>query len=323
MKKILIVLLLIVGFKYSAQDLLSAHIQTKWISDLTYSVTLTLLTDAAIPVSRPSAAINFGNGDNISFPLTHSFASNGVIIKTYSGNYTYANPGLYSVWFMDGYRIAGIKNITNSAIKYIAPTNHFVCNNFSHNTNPSITNPIYLNVIGHAVTYNPNCVDPDNDSLSYVLKPSDGSNSYIPANATLNAHTGELTFSKDSIGKYAFIIEITEWTKNTSSQPVVAGRSQIDFVMNIDGAVQIKNIKNPFENFSIFPNPFNHQFTIHSQNNSLVVDHLLITNMIGQNLFETKHQNVNQAIELNLPKGLYFLSFELNGQKQTYKVIRE
>lgn len=83
--------------------------------------------------------------------------------------------------------------------------------------------------------------------------------------------------------------------------------------------------KNVFDENALLlsPNPFVDQLSINSKNSSLVVSSLEILNTLGQKVFETNDQKVNEAINLNLPKGLYFVSMEIDGQKQVYKVIRE
>lgn len=83
---------------------------------------------------------------------------------------------------------------------------------------------------------------------------------------------------------------------------------------------------NEFENSnSVFPspNPFNDQLIINSQIHDLILDRLVITNSLGQKVFEVYHQKVNEPIRLDLPKGIYILNLEHDHQLRSYKVIKD
>lgn len=83
---------------------------------------------------------------------------------------------------------------------------------------------------------------------------------------------------------------------------------------------------NEFEKLnSIYPspNPFNDQLIINSQLKDLIIDRLEIINTLGQKVFFSKQQKVNEPIQVDLPKGIYILNLEVNGQSRSYKIIRE
>src|ERR1043165_6004981 len=137
MKKLLIILaILVVGQSYS-QDIRGAYIRTKKVSGYTYSITVTLFTDASMSVNRPTIPIGFGDAATASFSLNSTSNSGGFIIKTYSGTHTYANAGLFISYYVDTYRIPNIKNMSNSQTQQVSASAYIAVNNFiAVNTSP-------------------------------------------------------------------------------------------------------------------------------------------------------------------------------------------
>ena len=63
-------------------DIMGAYIKTKWVSGFTYSISVTLFTDASININRPTIPVDFGDATFGSYTLTNSTSGNGVNIKT-------------------------------------------------------------------------------------------------------------------------------------------------------------------------------------------------------------------------------------------------
>jgi hypothetical protein len=70
------------------------------------------------------------------------------------------------------------------------------------------------------------------------------------------------------------------------------------------------------------PNPFRDVFIINSSIGNLIINQVEIVNTLGQKVFEVKQQKVNVSIQVELPKGLYIINLEAQGQKRSYRVIK-
>src|SRR5687768_6810158 len=120
MRKILTLIISIAAAQVFSQDIRGAYISTKWVSGLTYSISITLFTEASKNITRPTVPISFGDGSpSGTFALGTTSSANGINLKTYSGTHTYPGPGTYLAFYLDTFRIAGIKNILNSQTQQI------------------------------------------------------------------------------------------------------------------------------------------------------------------------------------------------------------
>ena len=290
-------------------DIMGAYIKTKWVSGFTYSISVTLFTDASININRPTIPVDFGDATFGSYTLTNSTSGNGVNIKTYSGIHTYSGYGMYKASYLDTFRVANIKNILNSKTQQIYVEAKIFINQFSGPSSaPPITfyPPTSLTVGGNQVYYNPGCADPDGDSLSYSLVNCFATNYYLPNGAALNNVTGTFNFSKDSIGLYAFSYKINEWRKDLSNVYNIVGTSQLDFIMNITANIGINEIKDEILNVLIYPNPVSNTLHISTSQNTTEYFTIEINNYLGQSVLKlpfTKDFDIS-----NLPNGYYILT---------------
>ena len=320
-----IIIFLLLNFVVNAQDIKGGYINALRIapfvnsSSITvivynYSICVTLLTDASQNIAHPTVTLNFGDNTMGTFSLYTSTTVNGTSIKTYTGTHTYNGSGYFTMSCVDGYRISGIKNIPNSQNEQFYTSASVSNNNLSVNVStPSISVlPLNIGVSGNQVVYNPNCTDADNDSISYSLvNCATASNYYIPSNAIITATNGAFSFSKDSIGLYAFCIKITEWKKNSSNVYVNIGYSKIDFVIDITSTIGITEFLNKTLNASFFPNPFNNSLTIKTGTSDF--KKLIITNTLGQTVYTSEFYQNDLAIDLfQLQAGTYVATLYLN-----------
>ena len=153
--------------------------------------------------------------------------------------------------------------------------------------------------------------DPDNDSLSFQLTPCFASNYYMPGNVLLDKE-GNVSFSKDSIAKYAFSIIITEWRKNASSTYINIGSSQCDFVMDIAVDVSLKESTSN-RSFNFYPNPVSSILNITDEQNELQYATIEIKNALGQTILSAGFQ---KEIDVSLlESGIYFVQIKTNDKK--------
>lgn len=83
---------------------------------------------------------------------------------------------------------------------------------------------------------------------------------------------------------------------------------------------------NEFEDktfFSLFPNPSTEQFIIRSQTDNMILNYVIISNILGQELLDLKDFPVNKEIPIkSFTKGIYFVSLYYKNKKRTYKIIK-
>jgi len=320
MKKLLIFLATISFGQIQSQDLIGANLRTKWVSGYTYSYTLTLYTDPSVSISRPTATVNFGDATSASFSLS----SGSGIVKTYSGTHTYSSAGIYLAYFLDSYRIPNIKNMSNSQSQQISASAYIVRNNFFiANVSADILNlPMGFGTGGGQLTYNPGCYDNDGDSLSFSLTNCTGSNYYIPSNATINNTTGTFTFTKDSVGLYAFNFKITEWRKNQSNVYAIIGFSEMDFAIDIvNNTIGLNELKKSQIKLTVHPNPATSDLYISCDKTTLGKSYIEIMNSLGQAVLKTNYTDKINIFEL--PQGLYFIRLaDKNNSSDFIKFIK-
>lgn len=287
-----------------SQDLRGAHIEYKWISGYTYSITATLFTDSSSTKTRNSIYIQ-----NAGILILNSTSTSGKVrIRRFSKNVTLSGTGNYFFAINDSLRIAGIKNITNSQNFALHVENELTIDAFSAtNNSPIITNyPINFNVSGSQVTYNPGLTDPDGDTLTYTLIGCTGT---LPFTYYLNgaslSNSGLLTFSKDSIGIYAFSYMIEEWRKDISLNWIKISTSTYDFVLDINSGVGIKELDKK-ESIKIYPNPASNSINIKSY--SKTHSEIEIINQLGQIVIK---QKFSESVDISkLAPGYYFIRID-------------
>jgi hypothetical protein len=304
----------VIGQTYS-QDIIGSYINTKRVSTNTYSFDVYIFADASLNLARPTITVNFGDGDSATFNLINSSGSGNTILKKYSGTHTYASPGLYQAWHLDKFRVPNIKNMSSSQTQKIASTTYIAINNFSqYNTSPILTQlPTDLSSSGNQFFFNAGFSDDDGDSLSYSLVNCYGSNYYTPSNATVDPVSGTFGFA-DSVGLYVFSIKISEWRKNFSNQYTVIGTTQMEFTINMAGAIGLPENDKQMKNVFVYPNPATNIINISC--NAADNNTVQILNSIGQCVLVA-----NQADKINiadLPNGIYFIKTN----SQTCKFIK-
>jgi hypothetical protein len=320
MKKLLMFLATISFGQIQSQDLIGANLRTKWVSGYTYSYTLTLFADPSFSVSRPTVTVNFGDATSASFPL--SFGPG--MVKTYSGTHTYSSAGNYQAYFLDSYRISNIKNMSNSQTQQISASALIVTNNFSFaNTSPDLTVlPMGFGTGGGPLLYNGGWYDNDGDSISYSLSNCTGSNYYIPSNATIDDVTGTFTFTKDSVGLYAFNFKVTEWRKNLSNVCVVIGYTEMDFTIDVvNNTIGMNELKKTQVKLNAYPNPATNDLYVSCDKTLSGNSSIEVINSLGQVVLKTNYAGKINISEL--PRGLYFVRLsDKNNSSDFIKFIK-
>ncbi len=282
--------------------------QVNWLSGYTYSGSVSLVVDESINIYRPFIKVNWGVKIDTLFLISEIPVSTG-ILKTYTGTCTYPGPGTYQINYTDVFRVAGIHNIAQSdnegfKLSSVLKITAFMGPNLApkmHN------NEFKLSVQGNKAMFDPQFQDPENDSLSFQLGSCFATNYRLSVGVSISDH-GAITFSKDSLGMYAFSFIITEWRKDGSLNYQNIGSSQSDFVMNITTDVVVKEEKLPI--IKLYPNPSSSSLHISDEQNDLSNSTIEITNNIGQIILQMPF---SRSIDVStLPEGCYFITITTN-----------
>ncbi len=314
--------MLICCLQVNSQDIKMSYMQVSWKFGYTYSDTTYLLTDINNNVFRPYILINWGVKIDTSKLIQTTLTNNGYL-KKYYGTCAFPGPGYYFISYQDSYRVANIKNILLSSSQSFKLSNLLNIQIFGSSVNsaPIIGNrTITLSLQNDSVIFKPQFYDINGDSLSFQITPCFASNYYIPNGILINAH-GDLSFSKDSLGIYAFSLIIKEWRKNSDSVYVNIQASQIDFTMDITSTVGIREFFKENENILIYPNPTNSILTLVDKQNQLQTATISITNTLGEIVL---FQNFASQIDLsNLASGMYYLTVQNGIDKKIIKVVKQ
>ncbi len=330
----LFLLLIVLSTKIFSQDIKGAYIRTAWVPTFTYTYaynyTVTVLTDIASNNNRPQIPVNFIFTSNIStYSLCTYSEINNVGVSTYTGTYTYGGAGYYPMYYLDTFKVASINNLSSSQTQSVLAT----CKQYLYNSNNSWRNiscrinnfPPHLSVFGNKVLYDPMVTDAEGDSLSYSLINCYNTTSYyIPSDVTISPSTGVMSLSKDSLGVFAFAMEIREWKKNTSGTYQLAQVTGVDFVIDIDATVGIKKTDLKNSDIRLYPNPIIEKLNLDFHSPIISETKITIGNSLGQIVYSLNNVSQKQELDLSfLTSGIYFLKIEnISGQK-VFKVIKE
>lgn len=315
---------------------MGAYIRTAWVPTFTYTYeytyTLTLLTDPSFNIARPSVTVSFGDNSSGTLLLVTITNLNGTTVKTYTGSHLYAGStpdgAYYAVEYQDTFRVAGIKNFLVSQTQSVYARAIIVANQLFW-TKPSgmVTNfPPTLGVSENTVIYDPMFVrGTTTDSVSFTLFDHfNAGGFYIPNGAVLSPTSGILTFSKDSIGLYAFNIKMTEWGKDNTGIRRPNRTTYVDFAIDISSTVGINEYSGNSSQIKFYPNPTSNYLSI--ENFGLENDNLdySIYNVSGQKMIEGTLSTIHQkSIDVsNLHQGIYLIMIKEGNRAIRNKFIK-
>ena len=246
MKRLLVLFIVIAGLTKPAfaTHQRAGEITYRYISALTYEITIITYSYAPSPADRNELEISWGDGTTsvlvrgngpAGINPAGTFCDHlGEIVgpdikrNLYISQHTFPGPASYKISLEDPNRNYGIQNIPNSVdiplyVETLLTINPFVG---PDNSPQLLLPPIDRGCINHPFIHNPGAYDPDGDSLSYKLTVCRGAGGeaipgYIYPNQVdpngsstfaMNPVTGDITWDSPTLqGEYniAFIIE--EW----------------------------------------------------------------------------------------------------------------
>lgn len=143
------------------------------VSGLTYEATIITHTKLSAPADRPELVLHWGDGDSTTVPRTppspFDFPAQDLRRSIYVATHTYSGPGVFTLYFYDENRNAGVVNIPNSVNQPFAVMTQLVISPLTgNNCSPRFLNsPIQDACLCVPWIHNPAAYDPDGDSLSY------------------------------------------------------------------------------------------------------------------------------------------------------------
>lgn len=222
----------------------AGEITYRYLSSLTYEVTITTYTYAPSAADRCELTLNWGDGQSSILQRTNGpsgitpagiqcnhvgeMVGKDIRKNIYIGVHTYPSASTYRIWLEDPNRNMGIQNIPNSVdvplyIETLLVINPFLGNNSSPQL---LIPPIDNGCIGTPFIHNPGAFDPNGDSLSYRLVTPRGAGGLNilgyelpnqvddnnPGEFTINPVTGDILWENPTIqGEYNIALIIEEW----------------------------------------------------------------------------------------------------------------
>ncbi len=243
MKKYLFLSFLLICF---AGSLMATHqrageITYKYISGLTYEITIVTYSYAPSPADRFALPIQYGDGTGdtllrVNGPLNPVGEHLGEIVEPnikknlYTGVHTFPGASVYKITVEDPNRNTGILNIPNSVNVPLFIETELIINPFiGPNSSPQLLlPPIDKGCVGQPFLHNPGAYDPDGDSLSFKLTTCRGTGgenipgfllpnqvgTNVGGDFTINPETGEILWKNPKMqGEYNIAFLIEEWRK--------------------------------------------------------------------------------------------------------------
>ena len=211
----------------------AGEITFKYVSGLTFEVTVITYTRTSAPADRPFLEISWGDGTTSELKRTEKSAfANDISKNVYeykpeagatTNRHTYSSPGTYKISLEDPNRNFGVMNIPNSVnVPLYLETVLTINPLLGINNSPVLLNPPIDNgCVDQIYIHNPGAYDVDGDSLSYsliVCRGAEGLNipGYTYPIATdsigIDPVTGDLLWVKPPIqGEFNIAILIEEF----------------------------------------------------------------------------------------------------------------
>lgn len=239
----------------------AGEITYRWISGLTYEVTITTYAKLSAPADRCQLDIDWGDGTSATLPRVNGSATgncapvatmgvdigNDVKLNIYRGQHTYQSAGFYVLAMQDLNRNAGVNNIPNSVnTPFYITTGLLINPALGPNNSPRLLNPpLDEGCTGKLFLHNPSAFDEDGDSIYYDLVNCRGLSgieileTYAPnivqAPVSIDGLTGDLRWDvPQNLGQFNFAIRVLEYRKGPNGRYQEIGFVIRDLQININ-----------------------------------------------------------------------------------------
>ena len=329
MKKLLFVIIILTAGSGFSQNIMGAYISTREDHEDYYTVTITLDVMTSPWAPAPSVSVNCGDGTTEGLSLLSSTATAWTTHHYYWGVHSYpAVAGTYTITYHDSARVAGIRNMQNSAYQplevkttiflYNGPTGTYWGVPLSNAEDCFLSGSKQFSYSPGASFYI--------DSSSYSLGTCAGAGYYVPAGTTFNDTSGLISLNNDTSAVYAANIIIKQWRRFGSTAPwSLISTTQMDFLVGMKGYTGIEQYAAEPGNVNFYPNPFQNNLQLECIQCSNLLHKLIVRNNLGQVLTEINQPSFKQDLDLGtLPAGIYFVEIQdERGNKTNSKVVKE
>ena len=242
----------LIVFSARATHQRAGEITYKYVSGLTFEITVITYTRTSAPADRPLLEVKWGDGTSSDLKRTEKINyGNDISRNVYAyvpeldateARHTYSSPGTYKISVEDPNRNFGVMNIPNSVNVPIYFESILTINPLmGMNNSPVLLNPPIDNGCAQQIyIHNPGAYDIDGDSLSYKLIPCRGTDGLVipgytepPAtdSITINPITGDLFWVTPPVqGEFNVAILIEEYRNG-----ILIGSITRDMQINIIG----------------------------------------------------------------------------------------
>lgn len=208
-----------------SSHLKGGEITIRYVSGLTWEITLTAYADTESAVYFGGGTLAFGDGSpNTTVPLSSSVPTDypGVGIVRFTTPHTYAGPGFYKVSYFEHNLDDGILNLFNSAETPFfieSGLNADPLNNPNYSFPKFEASPIFVFPIKRAYAFSTALVD-SGHRYTYQLVDPMGAQSYrLPESFLINANTGLISWDTKFLnayhpGEYYFMAKISQYDEN-------------------------------------------------------------------------------------------------------------
>jgi len=240
MKKYFIILFVFIWFinPLKATHERAGEIIFKYISGLTYEITIITYTYAPSPADRYELEINWGDNTKSILPRANGPSggqgNQGEIVapdikkNLYIGTHTFPGASTFKISMEDPNRNYGIQNIPNSVeVPFFIETQLIINPFIGVNSSPQLLlPPIDQGCVNQPYLHNPGAYDPDGDSLSFRLVSCRGAGgekipgyqlpnqvgTNVGSTFTMNPYTGEILWINPAMqGEYNIAFLVEEW----------------------------------------------------------------------------------------------------------------
>lgn len=241
----------------------AGEITYRWLGGRSYEARITTYTRSCnLCADRCELTLNWGDGNsdllkraNGTAVRCNNGARDGEIIdpaneirkNVYIGRHTYQAAGIYTLFFEDANRNAGISNIINSdQVPFYVETELYIAESFGGNSSPILTNPpVERGCTNRRFEHNAGAFDPDGDSLSFKLVLSKTTNGnpittiydpqFVQDSVKIDPMTGDLIWDvPQAPGQFNFAFQIVEWRKNQQGRYTKIGYVTRDLQVDIE-----------------------------------------------------------------------------------------
>ena len=352
------------GSASMATHLRAGEIRTKRISNtsLSYEINVIAYRDTGSDIQFGGGVLFVDGQELTGFDNTEIDLGNGISINEFKIEYTFSQPGTYTIGYQEENRNEGVINFSNSVdTPFYLEALLTIDNLIGLNSSPQLlAPPVVEGITGMRLIHNPQAFDPDGDSISFSLtaprqaaemaiptysdpnsakyyldfergnQDQDGPPQYFVVNENSNTEfqNGDLVWdAPGSGGVYNIAIMIGEW-RLVANEWRMIGYTIRDMQVLIEGDPVLVSVEHDLRiEARIFPNPASEVVRIITSYFTGEYENIELIDINGKRLGLSYERIGLNQIEIDLgsiPSGTYFLKISNSGvmRAEKFRLIR-